>query len=716
MNKSEWIPTVCYQCKAECAIIARVEDGVLKEIRGNPRARGKACVKGMSGVSMAYSPDRLDYPMKRIGERGEGKFERISWDEALNIMTQKLKELRDRGEAHKLTASFFPHSITDPKWRFLNAYGGFINTALPHCDSAKILSFIKTMGGVPNHHIPPAWFSVPKGGIMILAGRHAFGGLEDAAVPRDILDARSRGAKLVVIDPIFTTEAAKADQWIPIKPSGDTAFFTGMIQHIIASDLFDKDFVENWIRQGDFQKLKSWVADKTPEKMSEICDVPAAVIKSLAEECAKAPSVGIDSFKGVMLGNALDFSHIWCIFLAITGNIDNPGGQPLPDLVSLAPVEPAPSGPNLHELGWHRTGPNRDKFEKYQFIMEPTWYEAQAIKDGGLKVLITAESNPALTEMGQNVWQEAVKEKDGSGQYKLELLVSFEIMLSETSMYADLVLPDKSFFERWELLYMPWWYNFGHGVALRQPVMEASGERRHSNEIFIELGKRLVPEYFQFENDIAYYDIQLASLGLSVEKLRQIGGLWSPHTMGFKKYQKAGGFGTPSGKIHLHWEDLEASPWNQDWPRVELAPEYRVKTEEYPFILISYRTIFHSGSGQWTHNNPQLRDRISGIHDNPLMMNATTAANLGISQDDTVTVASSNGSIQVRVTLTEGIRPDCVGMHHGFGSTVGRVATVGKGVSNNLLIPDSGSTLDWQDVIGGESHVSTRVRIVKEGI
>ena len=191
-----------------------------------------------------------------------------------------------------------------------------------------------------------------------------------------------------------------------------------------------------------------------------------------------------------------------------------------------------------------------------------------------------------------------------------------------------------------------------HGVALRQPVVEASGECRHSNEIFIELGKRLVPDYFQFENDIAYYDIQLAGLGLSIEKLREMGGLWSPHTMGFRKYKKAGGFGTPSGKIHLHWEELEASPWNQNWPRVELAPEYRVKTEEFPFILISYRSIYHSGSGQWSHNNPQLRDRISGLHENPLMMNTTTAAKLGISQGDTVTVASSSGSIQVKVNQT----------------------------------------------------------------
>lgn len=713
MNSSSWIPTVCYQCKAECAVIARVEDGRLKEIRGNPKAHGKACVKGMSGVSLQYSPDRLAYPMKRTGERGEGKFQRIGWDEAMEIMVSKLKELKDRGDAHKLTANFFPHSITDPKWRFLNAYGGFINTALPHCDSAKIVAFIRTMGGVPNHHIPPAWFTVPKGGIMLLVGRHAFGGLEDAIVPKHILEAKARGAKLVVIDPYFTPDAAKADQWIPIRPSGDTAFFLGMINYIIFNDLYDKGFTADWVREGDFEKLKDFVADKTPEKMSELCDVPAETIIKLAHECATAPSVGVDSFKGVMLGNALDLSHAWTILLSITGNIDNPGGQPLPDLVPLSAVEPTPAGPDLSELGWHRTGPDREKFDKYSFIMEPTWYEAQAIKNGGLKVLITSESNPALTEMGEDDWRAAVCEKDDNGDYKLELLVSFEIMLSETAKYADLVLPDKSYFERWELLYMPWWYNFGWGLALRQPVVEPLGECRHSNEVFIEMGKKLVPEYFQFEDDLAYYDTQLAGLGLSMEKLKDMGGLWSPGTMGFRKYQDAGGFDTPSGKLHLYWEDLEAQPWNQALPRPGLALEYEANVNDYPFFLVSYRTIYHAGSGQWTHNNPQLRDSKSGCYDNPLMVNPAAARELGITEGDRVTVESPSGSLQARVELTEGIRPDCLGMAHGFGSTVGRVATTGQGVSDNKLIPDSGSTLDWQDVIGGESHVSTRVRIVR---
>ncbi|THB65377.1 MAG: formate dehydrogenase [Desulfovibrio sp.] len=711
MYDNGWIPTACYQCKAECAILVRVEDGKAKEIRGNPRGHGKVCVKGMSGLSLEYNQDRLTQPLKRVGKRGEGKFEPISWDEALDMLVGKLSELRDRGEAHKLTASFFPHSITDPKWRFLNAYGGFINTALPHCDSAKIVAFIKAMGGVPNHHIPPAFFTTPKDGVMIMAGRHAFGCLDDAAVPRDILDAQARGAKLVVLDPIYTPDAAKADWWIPIKPSGDTALFLGMINYIIDKGWEDKEFVANWIREGDFDKLKDFVKDKTPKAMSAICDVPADDIKKLAKMCAKAPSVGVDSFKGIMLGQALDFGHAWTILLAITGNIDNPGGQPLPDLTPMSPVEPTPAGPDLHELGWHRTGPDKDKFAKYSFIMEPTWYEAQAIKNGGLKVLITAECNPALTEMGQEEWRKAVCMPGEDSEYQLEMLVSYEIMLSETSRFADLVLPDKSYFERWELLYMPWWYNFGQGVLLRQPVVEAPGECRHSNEVFIEMGKRLCPDYFQFKDDLEYYDIQLAGLGLSVDKLKEMGGIWSPGTMGFRKYEKAGGFGTPSKKVHLYWEDLEDI--DQAMPRPILAPEYDADVEDYPFICISYRTVFHQGSGQWSHNNPQLRDSVSGMYTNPLLINPKTAKKLGIQDGDKVTVSSRTGQVQVPAKVTEGIRPDCVGLHHGFGSSIGRVASTGEGVSDNLLIPDSGMTLDWQDMVGGESHVSTRVQVTK---
>ncbi|MFX1535083.1 MAG: molybdopterin-dependent oxidoreductase [Promethearchaeota archaeon] len=707
----EWIPTVCYQCKAECAILAHVVDGKVKEIKGNPAAYGKVCVKGMSGVSLEYSPDRLLYPMKRVGERGEGKFERISWNEAMDIIINKLKELQERGEQHTLTANFFPHSITDPKWRFLNAYGGFINTALPHCDSAKIVAGIKTLGGVPNHHIPPAYFTVPSGGIMILVGRHAFGCLDNAAIANDILNAKDRGAKLVVIDPLFTPDAAKANQWIPIKPGGDTAFFLGMINHIIRKNLYNKEFVENWIRAGDFDKLKEYIKDKTPEEMSKICDVDPEVIKKLAEECAKAPSVGVDSFKGIMLGQALDWGHAWYIFLAILGQFDNPGGQPYPDLTPLSPVEPAPAGPDLHEKGWHRTGPDRDKFEKYSFIMEPTWYEAQAIKNGGLKVLICAESNPALTEMGQNEWQKAVTMKDADGNYLLELLVSSEIMMSETSKYADVVIPDNTYFERYELLYMPWWYHFGHGIALRQPVVDAPGECRHLNNTFIEMGKALVPEYFQFKDDVAYYDIQLKGLGLSVEKLKEMGGLWSPGTMGFYKYKARGGFGTPSKKVQIYWGDLEDI--GQAWPRPWLGKEYEEREDEYPFVLISYRTIFHAGAGQWTHNNPHLRDKKSGFYTNPLLMNPKAAADLGISEGDKVLVESWGGKAEVKVHLTERIRPDCVGLSHGFGSTIGKVATTGEGVSDNLIIPDSGSNLEYQDLVGGESHVSSRVKITK---
>ena len=129
--------------------------------------------------------------------------------------------------------------------------------------------------------------------------------------------------------------------------------------------------------------------------------------------------------------------------------------------------------------------------------------------------------------------------------------------------------------------------------------------------------------------------------------------------MGFRKYEQGGGFGTPSGKVHLYWEDLEAV--DQAMPRPGLAAEYEVDVDKYPFILVSYRTIFHQGSGQWTHNNPQLRDPVSGMYDNPVLINTAKAVELGIANGDVITLRSRTGEVQARAKLSERIRPDCLG-------------------------------------------------------
>ncbi|WP_027175431.1 molybdopterin-containing oxidoreductase family protein [Desulfovibrio aminophilus] len=711
MHESKWIPTVCYQCKAECAILARVEDGVVKEVKGNPRARGKMCVKGMAGITTLYSNERLKHPLKRVGERGEGRFERIGWDEAMDIMEKKLRALIARGEGHKFTYSMFPHSTTDPKWRFVNAVGGFISTGLPHCDSAKIMAHLHTFGCFPNHHIAPMYFTVPKGGIMILSGRHPFGCLDDACVPRDILDAKERGAKLVVIDPIFRTEAAKADWWIPIKPGGDAALFLGMCHHLLTKGLYDKAFCDKWVREGDMDGLMAFIKDKTPKAMSRICDVPAKDIIKLAEMCAAAPSVCVDAFKSIMYGNAMDWGQAWSIFLVITGNLDNPGGQPMPEIAPMAPVKPTPPAPDLKTLGYHRTGPNRGKFDNYTFFLEPTWYAAQAVKDDGLKVFFASECNPALSEMGSGEWREAMKMKNPDGSYKLELFVLTEILPSETMKWADLVLPDQTNFERWELLYMPWWYNFGHTAAVCRPVVEPIGESRHANRVMIELGKRMFPQYFAFKDDVEYYDIELSGVGMSMREVLDNGALWSPGTVGFRKYEDAGRFNTPSGKIELEWRMYENI--GRQWPSPELPLEFRKDEEKYPFILVNFRTIFLNNTGAWSQNNAQLRDPVSGLDANPLILNPLDGARLGVADGDIVTVESSTGKVRVPVQFTEKIKPGCAGIIHGFGQTMGKVAARGPWFGDNELIADAGSHLEEQDLRGGEAHVSTRVRISK---
>jgi thiosulfate reductase/polysulfide reductase chain A len=161
-----------------------------------------------------------------VGERGEGKFERIGWDEALDIKEGKLRELRERGEAHTFTYSMFPHSTTDPKWRFVNAVGGFISTGLPHCDSGKIMAHLHTFGCFPNHHIAPMYYTVPKGGLMILSGRHPFAACDDACVPRDIPGRQTARGKLVSSTRSFAPEPPSrlVD---PHQAFGDAARFLG---------------------------------------------------------------------------------------------------------------------------------------------------------------------------------------------------------------------------------------------------------------------------------------------------------------------------------------------------------------------------------------------------------------------------------------------------------------------------------------------------------
>jgi thiosulfate reductase/polysulfide reductase chain A len=313
--------------------------------------------------------------------------------------------------------------------------------------------------------------------------------------------------------------------------------------------------------------------------------------------------------------------------------------------------------------------------------------------------------------MGSAEWRKAVTMKDKKGNYLLELLVVTEILPSETMKWADLVLPDQTNFERWELLYMPWWYNYAHVTALCRPVVAPIGEARHANRVMIELGKRLCPEYFAFKDDLEYYDIELAGVGQSVQKLLDNGGVWSPGTAGFRKYEDAGKFNTPSGKIELEWRMYKDI--GQEWPDPELPLEFRRGEKDFPFILVNFRTIFLNNTGAWSQNNAQLRDPVSGLDANPVLLNPIDAEKLGLKDGDMVTVSSSTGKVRIPLMLTEKIKPGCAGLIHGFGHTVGKVAARGAWASDNELIADAGSHLDEQDLRGGEAHVATRVNITK---
>lgn len=187
--------------------------------------------------------------------------------------------------------------------------------------------------------------------------------------------------------------------------------------------------------------------------------------------------------------------------------------------------------------------------------------------------------------------------------------------------------------------------------------------------------------------------------------------MWNTGVAGFYKYKDSGKFGTPSGKIELELQMY--GNIGKEWPNPELPVEFKENEDKFPFILVNIRSMFLNNTGAWSHNNAQLRDPISGIDSNPILINPLDADKLDVKDGDLVFMESSTAKVSSIVQLTERIKPGCVGIIHGFGQTIGEVATLVSWINDNELIADAGSHLDQQDLCGGEAHVSTRVNIYK---
>ncbi|MDO8724123.1 MAG: molybdopterin-dependent oxidoreductase [Syntrophales bacterium] len=672
------LKNVCRACSAGCGVNVYVKDDRIVKIEGMPEFptnHGTLCPKGIAAADVIYAPDRLLHPLKRLGERGEGKWEEISWDEALDTIAERLNGIKEKEgpQALAYTAGQQWHWNVSMvlQNRFCNAFGSpNFGYHINFCFGPVALAMLTTYG-MPYLDVTtlPGTFDYEDcpTKCMIFWGANPFTSRTNRT--RRILEAKEKGAKLIVIDPYFSSTAQKADIWLQPKPDTDVALALAMIHVIIKEGLYDKDFVEKWTY--GFDKLETHVADYPPERVSEITGVPKDIILKAALMYAENKPGQIEDYVGVShTYNGFGAHRAISILRAIAGNFDVKGGDawlPLPPYFAKFPEYSLFSAVKEMPIG----------MDKYPLMLEPgkfmpaTWGTAhptcfpEAIIHGRpypIKAYMVFGANPIST-VGPNRkdWEEALS--------KLEFLVVCDLFMTATARFADIILPAAWWPEKVDLSEQ---YPCLGYVLLRQPV-KPQGECWPETKIILELSKRMgLKEYFPWETEEEVIDDLFKPL--SVEELkRNPSGVWIkgcryPEDIEYKKYEKEG-LNTPSGKVELYSQKLEEAgedplPSYHEYMEV-LAQETGCKIadleREYPLILSKHNTTAYAHS--------QLRNIkiFREMEPDPLLeINPDTAKRLNIKEGEPVLIESPFGSIKAKAGLTERTPPGVVFMLHGW--------------------------------------------------
>lgn len=717
-GEETWAKTVCQICPAGCGLDVRRIDNRVVKVEGNPLHRlnhGRVCPKAHANTQVLYDPDRLQAPMRRVGERGAGQWEEISWDEALTTLTDKLAELRANGEAH--TALFLkgnaPGHLNDLIDRFCRAYGtpniaGFSS----QCTNAERASHLLTQG----------WYdraAYDWGDTLYVI---FFGGsfLEDWQPQVQMLSAYSfirRGrpterGRIIQVGSRLSVSAHKADEWVPIKPGTEGALALAMVHVIIKENQHDRTFIED--NTSGFEEFSEMVlAEYSPETVSGITGVPAETIKRLARELAGARPAIAAAGQGLGIGTNAVFNNAAINALnAVLGSIDVPGGvlkQRYPAFAEWPDVAmPDLSQPRLDGAGG-------EKYPLANCVYHELPDRILTADPYPVKALLMVDSNPVFDSAGAKRWQEAIAQ--------IPFIVSFSSFADESAQYADLLLPDHTPLERLSDVTPP--AGIGRAlVGIGPAAVEPLYNTRHTGDVLLTVAQSLggpVAEalpFADFEELLKYRfegvfnagegSIQAASFDeFWAELLKR--GVWEGPRYQYGNWEEV--LTTESGTFEFNMSLLaQGDEEAVILPRFE-PPVYAGQADEYPLHLIPYQVL--PDAGNRAPNAPLLWD-IYGVHmreawGNWLEINPETAHNLGISDGDMVTVESPEGAIQLKARLFDGAMPDAVNIPLGGGRTAGgRWAAAVRGANPAEIVSPQSDPL-----AGTAAWLGTRVKVSK---
>lgn len=675
--------TLCEQCVWRCGLRAKVLNGKVYKLDGNPNhphSNGMLCPRGQAGIATLYDPDRLQFPMVRAGERGSGLWRRVSWDEALSYTAGKMQSIKEQFGAEAMIFSA-THCLAQAQFEnLLRAFGSpNYGTQRSLCFNAMIMAGLTTYGiQEPDRDYNGAKY-------IIYAGRNLAESISNSET-QDLIAAIARGVRVVLLDPRFTKTASKATEWLPIRPGTDLAFFLALLNVIIAEDLYNKDFCAKYTI--GFDELAQAVKDYTPEWAASKTEIPAATIRRIAREFASAAphAFAHPNWRTSNFVNSFQAERAISILNAVVGNWGQPGGlQPSAgeNGVALGSV-PQPSYPRVTAL--------RLDGVPWKYPLVPMDIGVfQEIRDA----VVAGKPYPAhgwFVYRQNPVASLPDRRKTLEAFSKLDLVVTVDTTMNDTAWFSDVVLPEASYLERYDPLSV-----VGDAVFLRQPAVPPLAESKSGLWIFKELGTRLgLQDYFQYKDDEDYLRQVIQPLGISLEELKAKGYYRPPKGAEANTDFK---FDTPSGKIELSSSSLAKA----NFPAVPVWQEPPAPPADQ-FYLLTGKVAQHTQFG--TQNNRLLHELFPK---NTVWIHTQPASARGIKDGDWVFVESPVGKVKIQATVTEGIRPDCVFMTPGFGHlSKGNRTSYGQGAS------DSDLHVTYTDpASGGQALSQTFVKVYK---
>ncbi len=692
--------SICGMCTVRCPIKVDVEDGVVKWIEGNPNDPGMAgrlCAKGSAGLAMLYDYERPQHPMIREGKRGEGKWKKASWDEALDYIADKLKAIIAKHGAKAIALSDRGGPFRDIHRSFLRAIGS-PNYFNHDCTCARNVQHaaLSLFGSGRKT------FNYDYGNCkhLVLYGRNVFESLRVKAAG-NIMNMLDKGGKITYIDPRAAGTAMKATRYWAIRPGTDYALNLGIIHTVLRDKLYDAQFVNKWV--DGLKELESFVIPYTPEWAAQETGIAANEIVTFAHEIAE-DSPAVIFHPGWMMARYSDSFYAVrtnYILNALMGAFEAPGGlffQKGPGdvgakgLKALLDTIPKPEEKRVDGCGW-----KHKHFDAGPGLLQLLYPAILSEDPYPVKAYIAFRHDPLLSLPDPEAQKEAFD--------KLDLVVAIDANYSETGWYADVLLPSATYLEKASILTTGKGLKPGFGI--RQQAVEPRNDAKPDWWIFKSLAERLgAGEYFKFEDMEDFWEWQLQDTGITVDDLKKKGSVsltdkpvWWDRMQDLK-------FKTPSKKIEFVSSRLADSGIESFKPY-----ESPQKPEAGYFRLAFGRSPVHT-HGQ-TQNNPVLSEIMP---ENQLWLNTEEAAKLGVSNGDRVQVTSSDGSHTgtIQAYVTEFIHPESVFMVHGFGRKVPwQTRGYNKGLGDYRF--ETGLLGVYDPVGGANSLMECFVKVEKAG-